>query len=193
MRFFIIILFSFLLFSFWNEHSNVIIWNEARALTWSDFKGKPARRFSVASTNYDIIKSIFKKGESTLEINIKAVFFKKKSWKKKGKVNDLVLIHEQKHFDIVELFARKLRKKIISCNYLSYKDCQIKIDSLYNQNDKAMDVYQDKYDYETDGSLNGNMQRQWNIKIDNELKKLQAFKDNSFQVILNQNNYSSYR
>ncbi len=171
MRILFLLVLAFFLFSLKEKDtSEVIVWNENKPLTWDDFKGKPARRFAAASTNYDIVKSCEQKNDS-IAIDIKAVFYTYKSWKKTSWLNDDILAHEQKHFDIVELFARKLREKVLNEHYTSYQDLLVKVDTLYNQNDKAMDIYQDKYDDETDGSMNGDMQRKWNKDIMAEINK----------------------
>jgi hypothetical protein len=163
------------------DHSDKLVWNENRQLTWDDFRGKPAKRFSAASTHYDIHKLMEEKGNSA-HINVEAVFFCNKSWKKTNWINNEVLIHEQKHFDIVELFARKLRKSIQSRKYTSYENLKTVSDSLYDVNDKEMDKYQDKYDDETDASMDGEKQREWNQKISDELKALSVWKKNSFTI-----------
>jgi hypothetical protein len=163
------------------DNTDKLVWNEDRQLTWDDFRGKPAKRFSAASTHYDIHKLMEEKGNAA-EMNVEAVFFRNKSWKKTNWVNDEVLIHEQKHFDIVELFARKLRKLIQNGKYTSYEHLKTVSDSLYDVNDKEMDKYQDKYDDETDASMNGDKQREWNQKISNELKEYSAWKKSSFTI-----------
>lgn len=158
-----------------DKSNDFLLWQDNRPLTWEDFKGKPEKRFAAASTSYDILKDIEKKQAGTT-VKIRAVFFHYSSWKKKEWINESVLIHEQKHFDIVELYARKLRKLISEIKYTSQQDLETKIDSLYKLNDKAMDEYQDLYDEETDGSMNGDKQREWNKKIIDEIKKLDNFK-----------------
>lgn len=155
---------------------DVIIWSADRPLTWHDFKGKPEPRFAAATTSYDILKTVTKKGASSSEIKIAAVFFKKSSWKKVQWINDDVLAHEQKHFDIVELFARKLRKAVTLSKFKSHADLETKLNALYDSNDKEMDAYQDLYDEETDGSMNGDQQRAWQKKILKELKELDDYK-----------------
>ena len=175
-KFFALIVFTILCFGFkTNKQVNFLLWKDNRALTWDDFKGKPERRFAAASTSYDILKEITI-NENGSTIKIRAVFFFYSSWKKKQWINESVLEHEQKHFDIVELYARKLRKLIKQLKYTSASDLENKIDSLYDTNDKAMDVYQDLYDEETDGSMNGDKQREWNKKIAEELKTLDTYK-----------------
>lgn len=163
--------------------SDVILWQENRLLTWNDFKGKPAKRFAAASTNYDILKSIDFKNNTTALIDIKAVFYCKKSWKKDQWIDATVLIHEQKHFDIVELYARKMRKMIKEYNY-SQSNIKEKTDSLYAIIDKEMDVYQDLYDDETNGSMNSAKQKEWNQKIINEINEFNEFKNTSATIPL---------
>jgi predicted secreted Zn-dependent protease len=109
------------------------------------------------------------------------------SWKKTNWVNDEVLTHEQKHFDIVELYARKLRKAVFETRYTDYNDLLAKLEILYDKNDKEMDKYQDLYDEESDGSMNGEKQREWNKRIIQELDNYRKFKDAVVTVYINQN------
>ena len=178
---FLLIIFCLVFLASFEEKKDVIVWQEGKLLTWNDFKGKPAKRFSAASTHYDTFKNLTDKGK-TAEVEILAVFYINKSWKKLSWINDDVLAHEQKHFDIVELFARKLRKQVMDIKYSSYKDLKTISDSLYDKMDKDMDIYQDKYDDETDASMNGDKQREWNKKIMNELEALSAYKNTNYTV-----------
>lgn len=178
LKFFILFSSLLLLFSFTKKtEKEMILWQEDRPLTWDDFKGKPERRFAAASTSYDILKTINKNS-----VEIKAVFFTQSSWKKTTWINDQVLAHEQKHFDIVELYARKLLKQIKETKFTSYEDLKTKVETLYDINDKEMDKYQDLYDEETDGSMNGDKQREWQAKIMKEIKALDAYKESVLQI-----------
>ncbi len=169
-------------FSFFAQRGNdTINWKET-PLTWDDFKGKPERRFAAASTSYDILKHVYKKDSKNATVKIEAVFFCKDSWKKSSWINDQVLAHEQKHFDIVELYARKLRKTLSETKFSSLTDLEEKIQSLYDANDKAMDQYQDQYDDETDGSMNGDKQREWQASIIKDIKALDAYKEVTLQI-----------
>lgn len=167
----------------YKNDNDVIVWQENKLLTWDDFKGKPAKRFAVASTHYDIVKSIEFTNNTTAVIDVKALFYCKKSWKRIQWADATVLIHEQKHFDIVELYARKMRKLITEHNYSS-STIKEKTDSLYTIIDKEMDVYQDLYDDETGGSTNGEKQKEWNQKIITEIKELNEFKNTSITILI---------
>jgi hypothetical protein len=170
------------IFSAFQNETNIVSWNENRPLTWNDFKGKPEPRFAAATTSYDILKSVTKLDKNTAQVELEAVFFKNSSWKKVKWINEEVLQHEQKHFDIAELFARKLRKKISALTFKNFEDLESKLTALYEVNDKEMDQYQDLYDEETDGSMNGEQQRAWQKKILAEIKQLDDFKDTKLLV-----------
>lgn len=179
---FVFLLAISLFFLSFQTEKDVLVWSENRSLTWDDFKGKPEKRFAAASTHYDLLKSISKEN-SGATVKIEAVFFTNASWKKVSWINDEVLAHEQKHFDIVELYARKLRKALSEQKFKTYSDLENTLDKLYDKFDKEMDLYQDKYDEETDGSMNGDQQRAWQKKISNQIEELGNFKETSLKIL----------
>ncbi len=153
---------------------DVITWNKDRKLNWNDYRGKPQKRFAAASTVYSLGRVVYEeKGE--VKAKIEAFFYCKDSWKKDEWINDEVLAHEQKHFDIVELFARRFRKQISGMTFSGQKDAAEKVESVYNILSKEMDNYQNKYDDESDGSMNGDGQRKWNKKISDEMDNLNEY------------------
>jgi pyruvate/2-oxoacid:ferredoxin oxidoreductase beta subunit len=168
---------SLLLFSSYKEDDDVILWSKSRRLTWDDYRGKPQKRFAAASTVYSLQRYVEKGDKHTAIAYVKAYFFCNDSWKKEDWISDEVLSHEQKHFDIVELYARRLRKQLDEMVFKDYKDADRKLDSLYHIVDQEMDVYQDKYDDETDGSMDGKEQRKWEKKIDTELETYKKYED----------------
>lgn len=152
----------------------LITWRPDYQLTWTDFKGPRQHRDAVASTTYDIVKRV-RNANTYARVEITAVFYPYDSWHNKLRNDKIILAHEQKHFDIAELFARKLRKKISAENYANYNELQSRLETLYAANDKEMDRYQDLYDQETDYSREPKKQQEWNEKIQNELVLLSAF------------------
>lgn len=163
------------------QNKNEIIWKEGERLSWKDFQGKPEPRFAAASTTYKLVAKIGSEDKKTVFI-VRAVFYKDQSWKKKKWINESVLSHEQTHYDIVELFARKLRQKTSQLSAKSNQELEKEFLALYGQTDKEMDEFQDLYDKETDGSMNGEKQREWEKKIKSGLDSLNNFKFESVSL-----------
>jgi predicted secreted Zn-dependent protease len=83
-------------------------------------------------------------------------------------------MHEQGHFDIAELFARKLRKAFVGYKFNAQtvgKD----IDHLFILNRQERTQMDMLYDKETDFSRNRKQQLLWNKKIKAELGTLQKY------------------
>ncbi|NDV42395.1 hypothetical protein [Flagellimonas sediminis] len=80
-----------------------------------------------------------------------------------------VLIHEQYHFNITEYCARLLRKEIVAKGLggLSYKT----MESLRKKYAKKLDSLQDVYDSITDHNANTDLQRYWELQIDDWLRE----------------------
>lgn len=173
------IVFLSLLFSFSfakaqpKDCSNCMKWSENRKLNWADFQGKPKK----SSPNEALTDSGMSIELECDDKNSRAVvtcyFNPNKSWTK-SKESEYLLAHEQLHFDITELFVRKLRKKLSELG----NDCQAlskHIEDYYQSNYKDFVAYQDRYDRETKHSLNKEKQQYWNEKVARELKELKRF------------------
>ncbi|HKC68371.1 MAG TPA: DUF922 domain-containing protein [Bacteroidia bacterium] len=180
MRFYFIIL---LLVSFGNtafmpdgEKEEVIVWQKNRKLTWDDYQGKRQKRFAAASTVYSMYRHISKTPSGDIIATVKAYFYPKDSWKSSW-IDDALLAHEQKHFDIVELYARKLRKQLTQIKVRNEADAEQKLDSIHKIIDAEMDAFQDKYDDETDYSMAHDPQISWIKKIDAAIDNLSAYQN----------------
>ena len=103
---------------FWGTNatiSDVIYWTPDYKLSWNDFEGDPNHNH-----NYKDISAITVSGivdyrgceNGKIIYKIQSYFEKKNSWVKLAGRNDHTLEHEQIHFDITELYARKLRKEL---------------------------------------------------------------------------------
>ena len=182
----LVVIVSIIFFAF-SKDDCPIEWSADRPLQRQDFKGKRIHKGVVASTTYNITKEI-QENDSGLKATIKAHFYCYNSWILKDTIGNDVILHEQKHFDIAELYARKLRKQLQEMQFTNRKDAEHKLDSLSKVIDKEMDVYQDKYDNETDHSRNGIQQRKWNERIAIRLNELKDYSGSTF--ILNPKAYS---
>lgn len=153
--------------------ANCIPWTEGYKLKWSDFKGK-ARKHSPNEALTDSGMSIELKCDGkTSKAVVKCYFNPNSSWTK-SKDSDYLLGHEQLHFDITELFVRKLRKQLAKFG----NDCEAlskHIEDYYQRNYKEFVAYQDRYDRESKHSLNEEKQKYWEDKVARELAELRDF------------------
>ena len=160
-----------------------ILWNEEYRLTWDDFQGK-ARKSHVASAMSDITFAVKIKSEgSTLTMYIQPSFNPKGSWVKDEDKSDYLLKHEQIHFDIAELNARKLREEL-QTKKLTKVNAESSINRLVERYSEQNVKMQDRYDNETEHSLKTEKQEKWNADVEAEIKSLDAYKEASFEVKL---------
>lgn len=161
------------------EQGPVIEWQSNYKLKYEDFKAssKSSPGFAVATTSSAFGYSIADRGgEITGSIYVR--FYCEKSWWNPDYRLDEVLAHEQLHFDICELFGRKLYKEVLKLrdngklNKRNIKQLESKLEKQYAS-------YQDLYDKETDHSTRGDEQRKWNQKIKRELEEFSAYADYS--------------
>lgn len=148
-------------------------WQEDKKLKWSDFKGNP-KRLSRSEALTDSGMSIeLKCDENTSEVIVKCFFDRSKSWTK-DRQSAYLLAHEQLHFDITELFVRKLRKQLSkfgnNCERLNNH-----VEKYYNENYKEFAAYQNAYDRESEHSINKEKQAYWERKIAKELQALKPY------------------
>lgn len=142
---------------------DMLPWQRERKLVWDDFQQEPVRGTdAVASTSTALGLSYQLKG-GALTWHITCNFQKRKSW---GLVKTpYILEHEQRHFDITELYARKLHKALLEYHFRrnSYK---ADINKIYADVVTAKEAFQAAYDRQTDHSRKKGLQRQWNEQID---------------------------
>ncbi len=175
------ILFSFLLFiaigdaalSQNRECKDCIPWNENRRLKWSDFKASPKKLSpNEALTESGMSIELNCDGKISTAV-VKSYFNPHKSWTK-DKESAYLLSHEQLHFDITELFVRKLRKQLAifenDCGKLSNH-----IQEYYDRNYKEFVAYQDAYDRESRHSIDTEKQVYWERKVERELNELRSY------------------
>lgn len=162
-----------------NPTEEQLVWDEAYRLSWSDFRAAPQEDVdAVAITASGLSSSLSARTTSTrlvdYTITITANFYPDKSWYKPERVDEIVLAHEQLHFDITELNARKLRKKIAEYNFTLNIKSELNI--LVNNANKELAVMQEQYDSQSNYSMEIEGQKKWQIYVRNELKKLASYK-----------------
>ena len=151
---------------------DTIKWSPTYNLNWEDFQGTPDTSVeSAAITSSGIsCKTLFT--DTSFTINVFAFFEKRKSWKSKS-VNKDILSHEQGHFDIAEIFARKLKIELKNIAPIR-ASIQSDVNFIVKKINLAKELMQDRYDEETDFGRNFKTQQDWTNFIDAELSKLPA-------------------
>ena len=154
-------------------------WTLARRLTWPDFKG-PAPRDSgaAAETAYTLFYGVRCAGEA-FEFRVVAAFRPNDSWVRPSVLkspgdSSRALRHEQTHFDISEVHARRMRR------YFSelLAPCRRPTDDLA---DMAETLVRDEraaqaaYDKETDHSRVPAQQARWEKEVTAQLSALVKF------------------
>jgi hypothetical protein len=149
-----------------------ILWSSKRKLIWADFKGIP----DTSRTNVEALTSTKIEITENYELNgipkhiLQCHFIKSKSW---TIVNEeSTLSHEQLHFDIAEIFTRKIRKAFDSLNIKKIKDYQI-YDNIYIFYGNKCETYQKLYDNQV--YFNNFQQQQWIKKVGLELARLKKY------------------
>jgi len=152
-----------------------IDWHVHEKLGYADFKAKSknSRGFAIATASSNFGYEV-EDDKDIFAIKIYVQFYCKESWWNPRMKMDDVLSHEQLHFDICELYGRKFYKAVLGLKEAD-KFNENTLARLYDKMEADFDAYQDLYDDETDHSTNGDMQREWDEFIDNELARLSEY------------------
>lgn len=148
-----------------------VVWKPDINLFWKDFKGEVPKGSGAAATTASGISYQFstyhEKGEMKLDHDVYAFFYPTESWYKPEICNDVTLSHERLHFDISELFARKMDKEIAQSTFT--KNVKQEVRAIYKKTLRELNKFQNQYDLETDYSRNVPQQKRWITKIQKAL------------------------
>jgi len=177
MRFVLLILLTWGMINRSNEAPrnlpNEIFWSSTELLKWSDFEGEPRPWSVFIAQTVSVIEHTYSCDGDEFSFDIKAKFNKSKSWTKTNEHPE-VLLHEQKHFDLTEIYARKMRKAYRHLN----NPCQYTMEDLgkiYDEYFLELRHMQTLYDIETDHGLDTIDQKIWNTKIKTQLEELDVY------------------
>lgn len=161
------------------KSENKLFWEAGRTLEWSDFKASPDPASSFQANTNSGISYSWSFRESGDEVDfayeVYSFFIPEGSWVKNGKASSNLLAHEQLHFDITELHARKLRKELKKFNATGSKDMKKALADIYQKIDAERKAMQEQYDRETNHSQRENLQKEWQEKIKEALANLEEY------------------
>lgn len=149
------------------QQGEEVLWQHDKRLEWSDFKGKPSRASNASAVTASGItysfSSMRKNGKIEVDFQVNSYFYPEESWVSSATPDTLILDHEQLHFDITEIFTRKLRLKFAEATYTD--NIKKEVGAIYKQILKELRDYQNLYDKETNFSRNYEKQLEWNEKV----------------------------
>jgi len=151
-------------------------WSLKRPLVWADFKGEPPRGASAAAeTAYTLLYGSQCRGQA-FEFRVVAAFRPKESWVRAAMLkrptdSARALRHEQTHFDLAEVHARRMRRhfaELIAPCRLSTSDLSDVAERMVREENAA----QEQYDAETDHSRMPAEQARWDKDVTAQLSAL---------------------
>ncbi len=166
-----------LLFLSFNRQEEMV-WNEAIKLSWRDFRGTPdynkkAAAITASGISYNLSATVIKKGAVAINYDVKSFFYPNDSWYKKELANETVLLHEQLHFDITELHARKFRKILSERTFTENVKAEVR--EIYASINNELLTLQKQYDKATNYSIAKEKQLEWVEIIRKELIKYKDY------------------
>ena len=157
------------------KEEHLLRWSSGYKLTWQDFQGDPnpdSPEDMVCATRSLLSLRFAYKGKAFSSL-VHCYFDRSLSWRR-GFPADQLLKHEQLHFDLTELFARKLRHELSNLKAVD-SDIEAELDGTYQRINKACIARQQLYDTETNHGRNQAEQKRWEELIGNELRGLEQY------------------
>ncbi|MFI5185558.1 MAG: DUF922 domain-containing protein [Chitinophagales bacterium] len=162
------------------QNDESIEWSSNKRLSWDDYLAKPTASSDAAAITSTAIGIEYHVRNNTFSYSITCRFSKTRSW---GKFKTAyILQHEQGHFDITEIYARKLARELKEYQFDPQK-YQDEVNRIYKRLMNEKEECQDKYDKETDFSRNKEKQAEWLEKIKEELQETAEFAN--YQSLIN--------
>ena len=146
----------------------------AAPLTWDDFLCEPKRNTDAVALTSTALGISYNVSNNQLNYEITCSFSKVKSW---GILKTAyILAHEQGHFDITEIYARKLHKELLDYKF-NRKTFRQDVNLIYDRVVKEKENLQFAYDGLTDHSRNKTVQQEWLDKIEQLLIETEPYAD----------------
>ena len=171
--FLILLLFPSVLFS-QSSNEEVLEWDPSRKLSWADYKARPNPDSDAAASTTTYLGINYNITSRSFSYKIYSRFSKTRSWGLHKTA--YILSHEQGHFDIAEIFARKLHKKMSEYKF-DKRTYQKSLSKIYDDVVEEKTEMQNDYDRETRHSINKEKQAQWLKIIEKLLEEYEDYAD----------------
>jgi hypothetical protein len=155
-------------------------WDARRPLAWTDFQGPPPAEAGgvAAETAYALVHGVRCTG-TAFEFHVAAVFRPGTSWVRPSMFRTpddgaRALRHEQTHFDLTEVHARRLRRYFAEL----FAPCQVPTSDLTSMAERigqAEKAAQAQYDADTGNGRIPAQQARWDREVAAQLVALNGF------------------
>src|SRR5690606_480735 len=169
--------------------ADAIIWSADRPLTWQDFRGpvNPNAPPNTAATtaaslswtySYELERSRGRCTYRITDIATEALFNPSESWVKRDHATDIVLEHEQGHFDLTQIHKMELDRaadeiegRRTSCGDADAALAEVEarvaeeVGPVRERIWQNLQSVQDQYDRETGHGTRVDAQREWTARI----------------------------
>ncbi len=145
-----------------DKKEELINWSATRRLTWADYKAQPDPNSDAAATTTTVLAVEYNFKNNAFGYVIQSRFSRTRSWGLHK--TDYILSHEQGHFDIAEVYARKLHKNLSEYQF-NKKTYQKDLQKIYQKITEEKEETQNDYDRQTKHSINKERQAEWLKKI----------------------------
>jgi hypothetical protein len=157
-----------LLLNFVSRGQDILLWNEKIPLQWADFLGKVNDQSKFDAEAFTSVKySYLFDSAGNYSFTVQACFDRTTSWIKQERSCENLLQHEQAHFSISQLYARKLTIAFESYDYTA--NFQNEILKIFKRIEIDYHQTQRLFDEETNHSLNSSKVKEWEVFIIKEL------------------------
>ena len=151
-----------------------LAWSPSRRLSWDDFKASPDSLNSHHAMTAANLAVDAKCSGSKFIYTVRCVFLPTESWSK-NKRSSKLLHHEQLHFDLTEIHARLLRKRLKDLGS-SCTTVQSQLNETVSTAFADWKAEQRKFDKLSNHGLDADATIAWATNIDQRLKQLEQFK-----------------
>ena len=162
-----------------NFSSDTIIWKQDSLLVKDNFRGKPKGNAPAFACTGIFLHT--KESDGTIKFYVEAIFSKSQSYMKENSAYSLK--HEQLHFDISELYARKLRKNINEKDFTKVKKIHDEINTMSTKSGEEMRAEQKEYDSDTEHGINAAKQEAWIKNIALRIKELDNYSSTEVNIV----------
>ena len=155
--------------------NDTLHWNTSRTLSWSDFKGEPIKG-SVSNGQVLCLNLGGFQRQSAhhyMQFNIVSVFDRMNSWMPNDKQTEDALDYFQVMFNIYEVHSRLMRKEFEVSRSGENPDAEFQEKYSHSANNRATEL--NKFKRETKTGLDTAALATWRVKVDEELKALEAY------------------